>query len=187
MADQHNSVDIDQLLAQARPAERTVSLCLRGDLVAEFERLEADHVRATERVDTSLAGEGPSALALAQQMEALRQQMQDSTLVLTVRALVPRSRYTDLVLAHPPRTDLEGTPVPQDREGYNVETFFPALVRASVVDPVMTDDRWARLDAVLSDRQFDELAISALAVNRGAVSVPFSPAASRTLRNSEPE
>lgn len=184
MADQ----DIDQLLAQARPAERTVSLCLRGDLVAAFERLEAEHAKAVERPATSLGDDGPSALALAQQMEALRQQMQESTVVFTVRALTPRARYTDLVLAHPPRADIEGNPVPQDREnGYNVETFYPALIRACVVDPVMTDDRWDRLDAVLSDRQFDELAIAALAVNRGAVSIPFSPAASRTLQNSEPE
>jgi hypothetical protein len=180
--------DIDQLLAQARPAERTVPLCLRGDLVAEFERLGAEHTKAVDRPATSLADDGPSARALAQQMEALRQQMQDSTLVLTVRALVPHSRYTNLVLAHPPRTDLEGNPVPQDRgDGFNTETFYPALIRACVVDPVMTDDRWNRLDAVLSDRQFDELAIAALAVNRGAVSVPFSPAASRTLQSSEPE
>lgn len=180
--------NVDELLAQARPAEKSVSLCLRGDLVAEYERLDAEHAKAIDRVDTSLAGDGgPSALEIAQQMQALRELMQGSILTLTVRALVPRTRYTELVLAHPPRTDLEGAPLPQDREGYNAETFYPALVRASTVDPVMTPERWERLDQVLSDRQFDQLAIGCLEVNRGLVSVPFSPAASRTLRTSEPE
>jgi hypothetical protein len=123
-----------------------------------------------------------------QDIDQLLAQARPSTLVLTVRALVPHSRYTNLVLAHPPRTDLEGNPVPQDRgDGFNTETFYPALIRACVVDPVMTDDRWNRLDAVLSDRQFDELAIAALAVNRGALRDADSPAASRTLQSSEPE
>jgi hypothetical protein len=179
--------NVDELLAQARPAEKTVSLCLRGDLVAEYERLDAEHEKATQRVDTSLAGDGPSALEIAMQMEAVREQMQGSVLNLTVRALVPRTKYTDLVLAHPPRTDLEGAPIQQDREGYNAETFYTALVRACTVDPAMTPERWERLDQVLSDRQFDQLAIACLEVNRGLVSIPFSPAASRTLRTSEPE
>lgn len=175
----------DAQLDNARPPERTVSLCLRGDLVAEFERLEAEHTKAVQRVDDSL--DAPSALAIAMQMEALRGEMQAATRVFTARALVPRAKYTDLILAHPPRLDEEGKPVRTDAEGFNAETFYPALMRACVVDPVMTPQRWEKLDAVLSDRQFDELAIACVAVNRGTIAVPFSPAASRTLRNSEPE
>lgn len=176
-------VDVDALLAQARRPEKTVSLCLRGDLQAEFERLDVEHAKAVSSATDSLAGNG--ALAIAQEMEALRDQMAESTLTVTLRAL-PRAEYSALVLAHPERRDEAGDPFPVDRDnGFNVETFYPALIRACVVDPELTETQWSTLlDETLSDRQFDELAYAAVGVNRGPVSVPFSPAASRTLRTS---
>jgi hypothetical protein len=91
---------------------------------------------------------------------------------------------------HPPRRNDAGEVLPEDAEGVGVNesTFWPPLIRASWAAPAISKERMTRLlDEVLTDRQFEQLAQLAFAVNRGEVDVPFSLAASRRLRNSLPE
>jgi len=178
------AVDLNALLDDARPAERTVPVCLRGDLNASLQELqraldEAERTRASS--GASLAGGSPSR-GIAEQIETLRAQMHSSTAVFTFRAL-PRRAWTALVAAHPPR---EGND--HDRAmGMNEETFFEALVRACLIDPVMDDAQWARLDDVLSDAQWQQLTNAAWAINARDVDVPFSSSASRVLATSDDE
>lgn len=166
-----------EVLAKARPAERSIRLCLRGDLVAQWEDLERQLAKAqTQTAGDSLAGTGASAIAKA--MEELREQMDDSTVTFVVRAL-PRPAYRAFVAAHPPRQGPDGKPIEDDADGINTETFGFDLARACVVEPEMTDEEYAHLvDDILSDRQFEQLTIAALAVCRGDVDIPFSYAAS---------
>lgn len=165
------------VLAKARPAERSIRLCLRGDLVAQWEDLERQLGRAqTQTAGDSLAGTGAAAIAKA--MEDLRGQMEDSTVTFVVRAL-PRPAYRAFCAAHPPRQGPDGKPIPEDADGLNSETFGFDLARRCVAEPEMTDDEYAHLvDDILSDRQFEQLYLAALAVCRGDVDVPFSYAAS---------
>jgi hypothetical protein len=170
------------LLAQAKPAERTIRLCLRGDLVAQFEELDRHRAEVAAKVDEgSLAGS--PAVALARQMEQLQEEMRDSTYPFRVRAL-SRKAYQALVAAHPPRRDAEGEIVDADRQSeVNTDTFYGPLIRACLVDPVLDGTEWSRLiDEVLSDRQFEQLAIAATVVSRGDVDIPFSYGASQTLK-----
>lgn len=174
------------LLAQAKPAERTIRLCLRGDLVAQFEELDRRRAEAEAEAKAqagSLAGS--PAVALARQMEQLQQQMQDSTYRFRLRAL-PRKAYQALVAAHPPRRDADGEVLADDRHAQvNVETFYEPLIRACLVDPVLDDAQWERLaEEVLSDRQFEQLALAAYATCRGDIDIPFSFGASQTLKTS---
>jgi len=176
-------MDFDKLLDQARPVERTVPLCLRGDLVAEFEALERELDKAQAKASDSLAGSGASGIAA--RMEALREQMTDSTVDFRLRGL-PRPKYRALTAAHPPRQLADGKVHPEDEgEGLNQATFWDALVRACIVGPELTEAQQTRLlEEVLSDRQFEQLGVAALACCRGTVDVPFSFAASRVLTGS---
>lgn len=173
---------VADLLAQAKPVERTIRLCLRGDLQAQFEELDRQRADAASKTDgDSLAG-SPAA-AIARRMETLREDMEASTIVFTVRAL-SRKAYQGLVAQHPPRRDDKGDVLEDDREmGLNQATFWDPLIRACVVDPELDETQWRRLlDDILSDRQYEQLASSALVACRGNVDVPFSFAASQILK-----
>lgn len=177
--------DFKTLLAAAKLPERTVPICLRGDLVAEFDDLERQLDDALHRPATSLEGDGSG--AIAERMEQLRQEMRQHSYLFRLRAMT-RPRWHAFVAAHPPRRDGDEVDARDRIRGVNVETFFPALVRESVVDPTLDDAEWSLLlDESLTDRQFDELANAAWALNRGEVDIPFSPVASRMTRSSGTE
>lgn len=176
----------DDWLADARPAERTVQLCLRGDLVVEFEELERDLETARKSAGDSLAG-GSDVVVVSQQIEELRERMKTATKTFRLRAL-PRRQWRDLVAAHPPRRGEDGKVVDSDAIGVNADTYFETIIRACTVEPQLSDEQWTRLlDEVLTDRQFDTLSDAAWGLNRRDVEVPFSRAASRILQNSADE
>jgi hypothetical protein len=182
----HVSQDFKTLLAGARLPERTVPICLRGDLVAEFETLDRQLEALTGREADSLEGNGSD--ALAERIEALRQQMRDASYTFRLRALA-RHEFRQLFTDHPPRRDPDTQEFnPRDvNVGVNMDTFFDALIQACTVDPQLTDDQWVELlGAKLTDRQHGTLADAAWYLNRGEVNVPFSQAASLTRRNIEP-
>lgn len=173
-------MDIKQQIREAKLPENTVSICLRGDLVAEFERL--DRLRAEqERVVTdSLAGSGVR--QIAEQMEALRTEMAGHVMVFRLRALT-RPRWRDLMLRHPPR---DGHKV-DTFLGVNEDTFFASLLRECTIEPTLDDDDWTMLlTERFTDQQWDTLTTAAWNLNRKGVDVPFSLAASLLLPNSAP-
>ena len=174
--------DIAALLAEARRPERTVELCLRGDLQARLEDLERE-LGAAHESESGVLADGAEAYRIAGQIQVLREQMKDSTAVFRLRAMT-RKAWAELVAAHPPARDDEI----EQALGYHPDSFFPALIRASAVDPELTAEQWDRLiDDTLTSRQYDDLIDTTLALNRRPIDVPFSPAASRTLRASEPK
>lgn len=169
------TVDLDALLAQARLPERTVALCLRGDLQAKFEELERQ-LTATQAKPGEKMTDGGQARKLAEQMETLRGEMADSTVTFTLRAL-SRSRWAALMAEHPAPDD--------SNMAVDLDALYPALVRECIVEPEMTGERWKKLDGLLTSGQFEELSDAAMALCRRPVDVPFSPAASRMLATSE--
>lgn len=169
--------DIDALLAAARLPESVVPLCLRGDLAAEVEELERQLATQEAAPRISIAS-GGGARATAERIAELQREMEQFTVPFRLRAMA-RHEWTRFMLEHPPRPGDEM----DARNGLNRETFFPALVRRSLVDPQLTEAQWEQLDAVITDQQFDNLASAAWGLNRRDVSVPFSPTASRILRS----
>lgn len=176
--------DFKALLAGAKLPEATVSICLRGDLVADHEAAERELEQALNATSNSLAGNG--AAAIAERIEGLEAQMQEHTYEFRLRAL-PRPAWRALVVAHPPRQTEAGEIEPTDRTGVNSETFYEAMIRACLIDPELTDEQWATLNEALTDRQFQDLSDAAWGLNRREVDIPFSRAASRMRRNSETE
>lgn len=166
--------------AKAKLPERTVEVCFRGDLVAEFEGLEREleQIPKTDSLDSGSS-------ELLERMEALRSEMRESTYPVRLRAM-PRPAYRELTAQHAARRDDDGKMVEEDAQmGVNTETFYPALLRASIVDPELsTTGEWTEFDEGLTDYQWSELAGAAFLLNRGPVTIPFSLAASRMNRSS---
>lgn len=175
-------------LRAGRPAEIVVPICTRGDLVAEFGRLDAQLRQqiARQAADSRIAG---TSTETATRLQDLEVEIVDSTVEFRIRAL-PRKRWQQLVEEHPPRVADDGSVHDDDADlRLNVETFFPAAIRACTVEPELGDDDWqALLDPdgdLLNDEQYHRLANAAWSMNRRDVSVPFSLAASLTMRHSE--
>lgn len=177
--------DIAAAIRHAHRPERTVEVCLAADLVADWEVLERQRVAALRATADSLDG-GP-AQDIARQMDELRERMAASTFTVRLRAMPPKA-HTRLQAAHPPRRDDDGQVLPTDMNGYNPDTYLPALIRASWVEPVLDADTLDHLlDEALSQRQFDDVALAAYLANRGSVNLPNLRGSSTTTRSSGDE
>lgn len=169
-------MDITEALAGAKLPEKTVAVCLRGDLQAEFDQLEKLLTAAQQDRSDSLDA-GGRIRELAAQIKEIEQEMADHTVTFRMRA-VPRRRWTVLVAEHPPRDDNQ-----LDRVlGVNEETFTSVLIRECAVDPQLSAEQWDRLDEALTEFQWQKLFNVAWSLNARDVDVPFSHAASTILR-----
>jgi hypothetical protein len=68
--------------------ERTVEICLRGDLVAEHQQAERELERAEKQAGNSLAGNG--AAEIAERIQALEAEMQENVYEFRLRGLPKR-------------------------------------------------------------------------------------------------
>lgn len=188
-------VDIKALIRGSKRATDTVRICLRGDLVAQFEALDAELAEVAGTVhDSRLNGAAARGRRIAEQMQALQELMRASTVPFVLRALRPK-RWAELSAEHPPRKGDDGKVLADDLMGVNSATFFVPLIRESVITPALDDDDWAALlgddrqeedsdgDGGLSDAQLDSLARAAWRLNRNDIDIPFSRAASAILRS----
>ncbi|MEU8158046.1 hypothetical protein AB0B94_30705 [Micromonospora sp. NPDC048986] len=204
MVEQPTTVSIKDKIRSARRPTRSVDLCLETELQDRFEVLEqqlAEASAATSR-DKRL-GSGAEVRQLAEQIEALRAEMQDYVITFKLQAVGQR-RWNDLLREHPPREGNEEDQV----VGHNIDTFYDAAIQACAVDPVLDDDDWrvllgdteerkaelvaaGKVDEVeegkLTAKQFNDLYQAVLALNVRRISLPNSYAASRILRPSENE
>lgn len=171
--------DVDAILTGARLPEDRVPICTRGDLVVEWRRLgrELAEMKVKASADPRLTGGGVA--GIVERMEALRAEVEASTVEFVLRAL-PRKRWAELADAHPPRK-VDGKVHPDDvAMGVNRETFLPALVRASTVEPTLRDETWAQLldpeEGLLGEQQWRQLWRACWNLNMAEVDVPFSVA-----------
>lgn len=173
----------DQVLDEASQTEDQVELCLNGKLRREHrvlsERIaERDRqVTAAAEVDSRIGTKARKPDAADARLAELEELMREATVTFVVRALPPEE-WNELWSKHPARVGADGKRDPRDHAGINSATFYHALSRVSIVEPEMTDERWARLLSKINDAQFDKLATAAWLVNRRDEDVPFSRAGS---------
>jgi hypothetical protein len=183
----------------ATPLVRRVTLCLDGALQAEHDALQRDLVEAAfkDKTEDSLAASNTS--RVVQQMERVRKRMSASEVAFSFTALA-WFRRMELQAEHPPR---DGSLIDRS-EGYNVETYVPALIREACVSvqgadkKVITDiprDHWDHLlgtpatdeapavPPALNFPQVDALFGAANAANENATTVP--PSALSLLGNQD--
>jgi len=163
------------LVQNARRGERIVPLNLRGDIQLQIEGLEREliKIRDADGELKSLGG-NPEAKALAEQINALIAEAQDSTIDVLLRAL-PRKEWADLVAKHPSKVD---------GFEFDKDTIYNEAVPACWVEPELDRETLDKLLDELTQGQWDQLVDSTAWLNRGDQRVPFSALASRTLRNS---
>jgi hypothetical protein len=188
-------------------AERTVQICLRGDLVARLEDLERQGQEA-KVASVAASKEDPGVSEVLDEIRELQEEMRDSTEVFRLRAMSPRT-YRRLKEQHPPRRGDDGKLNAADANlGFNRDTFLHVLIRTSTVAPELTDRQWRELlgdsdteatvleeqgrdaevvDGLLTYSQFVSLANTAYDLNEGDVSVPFSVIALLTSRSTDDE
>lgn len=157
--------DIEEILGEVQPPQASVTLCLRGDLVARWEKLHAEFKTAPE-VAPSL-GESSPRSQLQAQLRELDEEMQAAQRTFVFKAM-PAPEYSALMAKYPPKGARPGP--------YDPETFRGPLVAASSLDPVMTEEQVERLFAKLSRGQIEALGDAAFAANQGGLDIPFDGA-----------
>jgi hypothetical protein len=175
----------EEIIAGARLPETGVTLCLRGDLQLEFERLEKDlsEARAADAADDSLAA-GGRARPIAEQIEKLRQEMAEHERTFVMRGL-SRHAWRKLTDDHPPRKDR--TDGKDDEDDVNWDTWPTAVIAACSADPVMSVEQVEQLAEVITDWQWNALFAGCMVVNRMEISVPKSVSASAVLAATAPK
>lgn len=153
--------------ASARLPQKTVPICVRGDLQAEYEDLERQLKQAEAAAYRTLAGATEEAATIKELMAGLREQMRENTHVFTLQAL-PKKKWSDLIAQHKPRDEDRA-----NRQDYNAETFPLAAVQACCVSPVMSLAEVTELcDQILTQGQWDSLFLAVFLLNRADVEVP---------------
>ncbi|MCC5574473.1 hypothetical protein IMZ11_02305 [Microtetraspora sp. AC03309] len=157
----------EEIRALSKLPEKTVPLCLRGDLQAEYEELERQLKAAKARRGGTLSGSGDDVKALEEQVKALKEQMADSTVVFTLRG-VTRSKWSNLKAEHAPRDEDQVKGI-----DYHGEEFPVAAVQACLIDPALTIKEVEQLvDEVFTQGQWDALFWQTWILNQGTVEVP---------------
>jgi hypothetical protein len=93
----------------------------------------------------------------------------DETIEGTFTAL-PFTDWQDLVAAHPPRPDHKV----DAGWGYCYATFWPAAIRASMLEPEMDDEDWETFISLLSEAQMSRLGVQVHVLNEARVDLPKS-------------
>ncbi|WNI16907.1 hypothetical protein [Actinacidiphila sp. ITFR-21] len=164
--------DIADILAAARPRETVTRICTAGDVAAEVDALTAELARVSEDWEPGdLTAVHPGREVAAKLADA-RERMRAAEVEFRFRYIGDRA-YQDLLAAHPPA---------DHKEAFDPASFPPALIAASCIDPVMTEDQARELFEVVNEGQIKKLFDAAWdAHNDAPEAVPFSLAASALL------
>ena len=170
--------DLQRLKKRAKPRQRTVKLCLDGDLSNEWARLGVafdEAVRADARENRN-----PEAPALAEQMDALRDRMDAETEPFVLRQ-IGYLAWSDLASECPP-TDAQAA----RGLDHDPAAFQPKAIAVSLVSPDLDDGEFADLLPLLTAEQVGKLWDACQAVNTGDNRVPFSAVDFANQRTSTP-
>lgn len=170
--------DIESIIDEVETPETSVTLCTKGSLVAEYERL-AEQLEGMTTDPINLAGDGPGR-DVATRLTELRAQMLAHERAFRFRAVTPRGAWRGMLGKRP----LKLPEIGDEEYATLYHDWICDMVAASALDPVMDADQVQRLADKLSDGQWQKLANAAWKVNDDAQGVPFSVAASVLTRSS---
>lgn len=173
-------------LTVKRPETR-VPFCLDGDLKAAHEAAEAEYTRENSRrlADPRL---GSTVRKLAEKVQDLEAQMQDSTVTFLIRGL-KRGEWAELTAANPPREKNSM----DANHGYNIEALMLTAIPKSIVgvennkgEPLPFDPatEWDGLAEEMTNSQYEDFVLAVYKVNAGRNDVPFSLSAFRATQDS---
>jgi hypothetical protein len=170
-----------------RNVVRSVRVTLRGDLLDEVARLEEDMAREA-RAD-EWENRDPIAPSIARQIQALEAEARESEVLFRFEGL-GQGDFALLLAAHPATPELKarlGLPVDADLE-WNPETFPPALMAASCIEPKeLTGDlaEWTEIHQKWSNGQVTRIWGTCMTANAMVAETPKSLRASEILRQAD--
>ncbi len=185
------------LLGRIKPQRRieTTSVCLRADLVAEFqaadeelERLQTAAAPTGNRLNPSNAsGDSAEVKAQARKVRKLEEQIVDSQVTFRFQSL-NKNEWRALIDDHPPRKGNQMDYV----VGYDRETVMDELARVCLIEPTFEDcdtdgcthedcGTWEQLLSVINPSEWAELRDTANLANSQVVEAPKSDLASLVL------
>jgi hypothetical protein len=181
-----------ELLARIKPQrrERKCGITLRPDLLEAWEDAEDDLQKAEDEWKRKReAGVGraadrrpPELVELAERVESLQQQIEDTRLIVTFKAM-NKPEWQALIEKFPPRADN----LPDQISGYDREAVKEALVRECLIEPVFDDASWAELLDVINPVEWETLAQTAYEANSGVIEAPKSVLADTVLSSRAPD
>ena len=154
-------------LKKKQPLQRTVTIPLEQDTLDAYDAAESALERA--RLLGEPTDELESALAVA------KEAVLETSVKMTFRS-IGRKAYDALLDEHPPtaeqikefreeNADKDGNPATKGQPPYNIETFAPALIQASCVEPAMTLEQVNELFDEWNSTELSELWGAAYEVN----------------------
>lgn len=161
---------ITDILAQAKPRERVVKVCIRGDLAGEAERLNDELTQVNEDWQPSDMTDVHPGRKLAAQLKAVWEQIREAEVPFTLRYIGDKA-YSDLLAANPSDND---------NELFGPD-FIKALIAACCVDPLMSEAEAIALFETLNQGEQKRLFDAAWDVHNSSEIIPFSLAASALL------
>ena len=160
--------NIEDILAEATPRERTVMVCIRGDLLGEADRLQEELSRVSSDWEPADLADVHPGRDLAAKLKALREQIKAAERPFKLRYIGDKA-YSDLMAANPAK---------EDNQAFDSDAFPRALIAASCVDPVMTEEQVAQLFEKINQGEVKKLFDAAWDVHNSSEMVPFSLLAS---------
>lgn len=167
---------------------RLVSVCLNGDLTAQFETVKEKLTEALRAAKADQRLNGSPVRALEAEHAELYAAQQEQTIVFKLRGL-PRHKWEELKTDHPARdgNDLD------EQYGFNTSTLFEAVMQTEgTIDEVTQLDEpveftagdWSDIAPELTDGQWGDFAQALVELNAGRQLVPFSSAGYKKIQAS---
>jgi len=174
---------LSEMLARISPKRRevTVYLCLRPDLLDEWEALNqelSDAEKAAAAAPSRLGARATKGMRdLATRLQEVETEIEATQAAFKLRAM-PKDEWNSLCSEHPPRKGDELDAY----AGYNRVTLIDAAVPRCVVDPVIdSPEAWDALVPYLNPSEWNELRSGVTMVNQAVTTAPKSSAAERIL------
>lgn len=151
-------------LRKKKPMERVVRVPLDGDAVDAFQEAQlalgrAEMVKTADPLQAAKLAADTAELRAA--LDAARGSLEATMVSMRFRS-IGRKRYDKLVTEHP-ATDEQKAEQPD--AAWNLDTFPPALLSASCIEPPMTVEEATELFETWNVAEFMEIWTAALAVN----------------------
>lgn len=158
--------DFDAWLNEYKPYIASAKVCGRADLIVEHQRREQALLAAKLAASDTLHDAKLSAAKKA--IQEIETQIQTSEQEFTFQGIGQR-QWQDLKRAHPP-TDQQRA----DGLDADMESFAPALLAVSSVEPKLTPEQASKLMDMLPPGEYEKLFKAALEANGQVVGPPKS-------------
>lgn len=170
--------DIEQLRSKVKRRRETAKVLLDASLLSRHAELEE---RLAKAIDYDAKHNEPeTSRPLAEEIEALEDEIEEAQTEFVFES-IGAAAWLDLAAQYPPTKEQKATGAER-----NPDSFLPAAIAASCVDPEMTLDDASWFAAELSAGEWSKLAYACCLANEGVGDSPKSQLASAILRLTGP-